>query len=86
MRALRPHAPGTVRRRLTTWSILTRWRGLTGAFGAPSLESALRLAVLASARPRQRKSRKAVTGDVLASFSKPVPAIGWLTCVIARCF
>lgn len=66
MRALRPHAPGTVRRRLTTWSILTRWRGLTGAFGAPSLESALRLAVLASARPRQRKSRKAVTGDVLA--------------------
>lgn len=66
MRALRPHAPGTGRRRLTTWSILTRWRGLTGAFGAPSLESALRLAVLASARPRQRKSRKAVTGDVLA--------------------
>lgn len=65
MRALRPHAPGTVRRRLTTWSILTRWGGgLTGAFGAPSLESALRLAVLA--RPRQRKSRKAVTGDVLA--------------------
>lgn len=66
LRALRPHAPGTVRRRLTTCSILTRWRGLIGAFGAPSLESALRLAVLASARPRQRKSRKAVTGDVLA--------------------
>lgn len=40
-------------------------------FGAPSLESALRLAVLASARPRQRKSPKAVTGDVLA---KPLEA------------
>ncbi|MQW33609.1 hypothetical protein GHK53_12565 [Sinorhizobium meliloti] len=53
---LRPHAPGTVRRRLTTWSILTRWRGLTGAFGAPSLESTLRLAVLASARPRQQRT------------------------------
>ena len=66
LRADGPHAPGTVRRRLTSWSILTRWRGPTGAFGAPSLESALRLAVLASARPRQRKSRKAVTGDVLA--------------------
>ncbi|MEY9325812.1 site-specific integrase [Sinorhizobium fredii] len=66
LRAFGPHAPGTVRRRLTTWSILTRWRGLTGAFGAPSLKSALRLAVRASARPRQRKSRKAVTGDVLA--------------------
>ncbi|WP_037471396.1 integrase, partial [Sinorhizobium fredii] len=66
LRASGPHAPGTVRRRLTTWSILTRWRGLTGAFGAPSLKSALRLAVKASSRPRQRKSKKAVTGDVLA--------------------
>ncbi|MEY9165172.1 hypothetical protein ABIE78_003291 [Sinorhizobium fredii] len=31
LRACGPHAPGTVRRRLTIWSILTRWRGLTGA-------------------------------------------------------
>ncbi len=66
LRADGPHAPGTVRRRLTTWSILTRWRGLTGAFSGHSLKSALRLAVRASARPRQRKSKKAVTGDVLA--------------------
>jgi integrase len=61
-----PHAPDTVRRRLTSWSILTRWRGLTGCFDGPSLKSALRLAVRASARPRQRKSKKAVTADVLA--------------------
>lgn len=61
-----PHAPGTVRRRLTSWSILTRWRGLTGHFSSPSLKSAMRLAVRAAARPRQRRSRKAVTGDVLA--------------------
>lgn len=66
LRADGPHAPDTVRRRLTTWSILTRWRGLTGSFDGPSLKSALRLAVRASARPRQRKSRQAVTGDVLA--------------------
>nr|WP_153446770.1 site-specific integrase [Sinorhizobium medicae] len=66
LRADGPHAPGTVRRRLTSWSILTRWRGLTGAFGAPSLKSALRLAVKASNRPRQRKSKKAVTIDILA--------------------
>lgn len=66
LRAEGPHAPETVRRRLTTWSILTRWRGLTGAFNGPSLKSALRLAVRASARPRQRRSKKAVTGDVLA--------------------
>lgn len=61
-----PHAPATVRRRLTSWSILTRWRGLEGAFTRPSLKSALRLAVRASERPRHRKSNKAVTGDVLA--------------------
>ncbi|NVD42864.1 site-specific integrase [Ensifer sp. HO-A22] len=66
LRANGPHAPDTVRRRLTSWSILTRWRGLTGTFDGPSLKSALRLAVRASARPRQRKSKKAVTGDVLA--------------------
>ena len=66
LRADGPHAPETVRRRLTSWSILTRWRGLTGAFDGPSLKSALRLAVRASTRPRQRKSKKAVTGDVLA--------------------
>ncbi|MDX0509597.1 tyrosine-type recombinase/integrase [Sinorhizobium medicae] len=65
LRADGPHAPGTVRRRLTSWSILTRWRGLTGAFGAPSLKSALRLAVKTSNRPRQRKSKKAVTVDIL---------------------
>ncbi|KOF12476.1 integrase [Ensifer adhaerens] len=66
LRADGPHAPGTVRRRLTSWSILTRSRSLTGSFDGPSLKSALRLAVRASARPRQRKSRQAVTGDVLA--------------------
>jgi integrase len=66
LRVLGPHAPATVRRRLTSWSILTRWRGLSGAFSAPSLKSGLRLAVRASGRPRQRKSKAAVTGDILA--------------------
>ncbi|MCY1740662.1 site-specific integrase [Ensifer sp. SL37] len=66
LRAEGPHSRSTVRRWLTSWSILTRWRGLTGAFDGPSLKSALRLAVRASGRPRQRKSKKAVTGDVLA--------------------
>lgn len=65
LRSIGPHAPATVRRRLTSWSILTRWRGLSGAFSAPSVKSALRLSVRAADRPRQRKSRKAVTGDIL---------------------
>lgn len=61
-----PHAPDTVRRRLASWSTLTEWRGLDGAFASPALKSAIRLAVRAVPRTRRRKSAKAVTGDVLA--------------------
>jgi integrase len=60
-----PHAPDTVRRRLATWSTLTKWRGLTGVFASPALKSAIRLAVRATPRQRRRKSHKAVTGDIL---------------------
>ncbi len=66
----RPHAPATVRRRLSSWSTLTKWRGLRGKFNAPGLQSAIKLAVRASARPRGRKSDKAVTADVLAALLK----------------
>lgn len=66
LRASGPHAPATVRRRLTSWSVLTKWRGLEGNFGAASVKAALRLAVRAHARPRSRKSHSAVTGDVLS--------------------
>ncbi|MER8522948.1 tyrosine-type recombinase/integrase [Mesorhizobium sp. M1076] len=65
-----PHAPSTVRRRLSSWSTLTKWRGLRGKFNAPGLHSALKLAVRASARPRVRKSKKAVTADILAALLK----------------
>jgi integrase len=66
LKVVGPHAPDTVRRRLATWSTLTKWRGLSGAFASPALKSAVRLAVRATPRPRKRKSAKAVTGDVLA--------------------
>jgi integrase len=66
LRSTGPHAPDTVRRRLATWSTLTKWRGLDGFFGSPALKSAIRLAVRATPRPRKRKSAKAVTGDVLS--------------------
>lgn len=66
LRSSGPHAPDTVRRRLATWSTLTKWRGLTGVFSSPSLKSAIRLSVRATPRPRKRKSAKSVTGDVLA--------------------
>ena len=62
-----PHAPATVRRRLSNWSTLTGWRGLTGMFNAPGLRAALKLAARASDRPRRRHSRRAVTADVLGA-------------------
>jgi integrase len=66
LRTIGPHAPDTVRRRLATWSTLTKWRGLQGSFGSPALKSAIRLAVRATPRSRKRKSAKAVTGDILS--------------------
>jgi integrase len=70
LRASGPHAPATVRRRLSSWSTLTKWRGLRGKFNAPGLQSAIKLAVRASARPRGRKSRRAVTVDILSALLK----------------
>jgi integrase len=66
LKSVGPHAPSTVRRRLTNWSTLTKWRGFDGAFASPALKSAIRLAIRAAPRQRLRKSAKAVTGDVLA--------------------
>lgn len=66
LKSIGPHAPDTVRRRLASWSTLTKWRGLDGAFASPALKSAIRLAVRAVPRQRRRKSAKAVTSDVLA--------------------
>ena len=60
-----PHAPATVRRRLASWSTLHHWKGALGPFKSPALRSALRLSVRATARPRMRKSQRAVTRDVL---------------------
>ena len=65
LRTTNPHAPNTVKRRLASWSTLHRWKGLLGPFSAPTLRTALKLAVRASGRPRGRKSRRAVTRDIL---------------------
>jgi integrase len=60
-----PHAPATVKRRLAHWGTLHRWRGILGPFSAPGLKTAVRLAVRASAKPNTRKSKRAVTRDIL---------------------
>ncbi|MHC2585926.1 integrase [Bradyrhizobium diazoefficiens] len=65
MRSTGPHAPNTLKRRLASWATLHRWKGIEGPFASPGLRSAVRLAVRASMRPRQRKSKRAVTSDIL---------------------
>ncbi|MDH0873992.1 site-specific integrase [Agrobacterium pusense] len=65
LKSIGTHAPDTVRRRLASWSTVTKWRGLSGAFSSPALKQAIRLAVRAVPRKRRRKSAKAVTGDIL---------------------
>jgi integrase len=65
-----PHAPGTVKRRLALWSSMHKWRGLDGPFADGRLKTALRLAVRAASRPRQRKSERAVTGDIIEKLLK----------------
>ena len=45
LRADGPHAPATVRRRLSSWATLHHWKGLAGPFRSPALRSAIRLAV-----------------------------------------
>jgi integrase len=60
-----PHAPKTVSRRLSNWSTLHQWKGVEPPFDHPSVRKALRLAMKASAREPQRKSRKPVTRDIL---------------------
>ncbi len=65
LRVTGPHAPSTVKRRLAHWGTLHRWRGKDGPFASPHLRAATRLAVRASSRPRTRKSRRAVTKNVL---------------------
>jgi integrase len=60
------HSPATVRRRLFSWSTLTKWRGLNGVFTSPTVKSALALAVRTHLAIPSPKSQKAITRDILA--------------------
>jgi len=54
LRADGPHAPSTVRRRLSSWATLHHWKGAAGPFKSPALRSAIRLAVRSAAPPPAR--------------------------------
>ena len=84
LKAAGPHAPSTVRRRMASWSTLTKWRGLDGAFTSPALKAAMRLAVRATPRTRRRKSTKAVTSDVLENYWRPARPTACATSATGR--
>jgi integrase len=61
-----PHAPATVRRRMSSWASLHRWRGLESPTAAPRVRTALKLAVKAANRRPKRKSERAIVRTVLS--------------------
>lgn len=65
LRSEGPHASSTVKRRMAHWATLHRWKGLESPLSTPAIRTGVRLAVRASAKPRRRKSKRAVTRDIL---------------------
>ncbi|WP_424934807.1 tyrosine-type recombinase/integrase [Amaricoccus macauensis] len=75
LRTAGPHAPATVRRRLSSWATLHTWRGLDHPLGAPALRKTLRLATRAAGRPAAPHSRQAITRDILLRLLTPLDAM-----------
>lgn len=65
LRGALPHAPSTVARRLSSWRKLHVARGYDDALTSRALRTALTAATKAQDRPPERKSKKAVTRQVL---------------------
>ncbi len=60
-----PHAPSTVRRRLSCLATLHRWRGLPCATKSETVRSAVNLAARAASWQPARHSERAITRDLL---------------------
>jgi integrase len=65
MSAAPPHAPSTVRRRLSHWKRLHEARGLAHPFDDAVVRAALKAACKASDRAKTKKSSRPITRDVL---------------------
>lgn len=64
-RALTCPAPSTLDRRIASWRAFHRMRNLPSPFDAPLIRQARSKARKAAARPRQPKSQRPITRDVL---------------------
>ncbi|MEO1151672.1 MAG: tyrosine-type recombinase/integrase [Pseudomonadota bacterium] len=65
-----PHAPSTVRRRISHWKRLHAAKDLEGVFENPAIRTALKAAVKASDRKKEKQSLKPITIDVLEAMLK----------------
>ncbi|SPJ25480.1 integrase [Palleronia abyssalis] len=71
LRVRGPHAPSTVRRRLSSWRTMGKWREIDGAvFSDPVVLRTLSAAIRAADRPRHRKSARPITIDMLGRILK----------------
>lgn len=66
LRAGGPHAPSTVKRRLASWSMLTKRRGMDGAFTDAAVREALRPHLRNHQTAAMQKPQSIITTDVLA--------------------
>ncbi len=64
------HAPGTVRRRLASWSLITKCRGLSGAFDGAAVKGKLKLAIAPADKSQLKMSATAITPEILKRLLK----------------
>ena len=65
LRSPGPHAPATVRRRLSSWRSLCKWRDAGDPFDDAVIRKTVAAAARAAARPRVRKSAEVVDGALV---------------------
>jgi integrase len=65
LRGSLPHAPSTVRRRIASWALLTRERGLSGPFDSASVKGAIKQAKHNGGHTPVSMSATSITDDIL---------------------
>lgn len=60
-----PHAPATVRRRISSWKRVAQVRGYQEALGGPVIRQTLAAATKASAKPKDRKAKRPIVRSLL---------------------
>lgn len=65
LRSRGPHAPSTVRRRLSSWRSLCAWQNVDHPFAQKTIKKAIQAAAKSADRPRVRKSKKSVDIELI---------------------